>query len=242
LYRLALAEKGLTRAFGAEGIQWLPNQESVLDQEAQGSVREVISRYANVAQRVTATRMDRSYAYKRLPSLKSDRITALVRLSLSPPPGHQEQHEGLCNAVQNGWVEIVLALLEWEGRPDFKDESNELMPVLSYAAKNGNMEIVKALLERGASPNIRDSRWRTLLSHAAESGTLEIVRLLLDHLDLSEDLDDEENDTPLWFAAYGGNCDVISLLFERYRDLKTKHGEERRTVISTRGMITALRH
>ena len=86
---------------------------------------------------------------------------------------------------------------------------------LIFAAEKGHAKIVKVLLDYGSDPNFATTdHHKTALHQAALGGFLDVVELLLDSRAESDPLDDN-NCSPLWWAAMYGYHKLVKILLER---------------------------
>ncbi|KAF4999927.1 hypothetical protein FGRMN_2165 [Fusarium graminum] len=211
LYRWALKDHSATN-FGRNGIHWLSERRLSLTPEFRSSIGEVIDRYDEVLRGVYDP--PPSYVRGRKPALEigSDRTSMLINLTLPTSANWTLQSKGnaLCLAAKQGWVEIVLALLEMGAVPESRGPDD--IPALSCAAQSQDIEIFEVLLKGGAPPNARDPEERTPLTWAAGSGNLRAVELLIDNAEVDVTIENRSGDTALWWAADGGHVDVMMLL------------------------------
>lgn len=115
-------------------------------------------------------------------------------------------------AAQNGYVDVVNALLETKKINPSKANDNGSTPLM-MAAQDGHIEIVLALLKAGADPNILNAKGKTALFTAALNGHVKVVEQLL--LGKAEpNKVDSFGTTPLSMAAYGGHLAVLDKLIE----------------------------
>jgi ankyrin repeat protein len=116
----------------------------------------------------------------------------------------------LPSAASNGWIEVVMALLDLSVLVDGSD--NEGRVAISYFAEFGNVAMTKTLLEHGASPAKKDKHGRTPLWWAARRGRTKVVKLLLDTGESDPDSMDSDGRTPLSQASENGHEAIIQLL------------------------------
>ncbi len=102
---------------------------------------------------------------------------------------------------------------------------------LQLAAFFGNKEVVEFLAARGAdvnaiSRNTTFARGVPILQSAVASGNVSVVRILLER-GASANVVNEQEGTPLYFAAFEGNAAMAKLLLDHGADtnLKTRTGE-----------------
>ena len=88
---------------------------------------------------------------------------------------------------------------------------------LSWAAINGHEDVIRELAR---SPRLdaacRDDEGRTAISFAAEFGYTWIVEFLGNLDDSVVDASDDDDLTPLYWAAYGNHLDTVKLLIEQF--------------------------
>lgn len=128
-------------------------------------------------------------------------------------------------AAQNGYLEIVRALLTVEGVDVNAAISDDGTTPLIAAAHNGHLEVVQALLNKGADVSAATTKEGvTPLSIAAQKGYLEIVRVLLDK---GADVNAARWDgiTPLMVAAYNGHLEVARALLDKGADVNATSPE-----------------
>ena len=89
---------------------------------------------------------------------------------------------------------------------------------LHGAACNGNIECVKLLIDTGADVNAQSCNQRSALHCSAEDGNVEIAALLL-QADANPNLKDSKGKTPLDYAVWNNDRDMITLI--RNHDGKT---------------------
>ncbi|SPN98681.1 uncharacterized protein DNG_01725 [Cephalotrichum gorgonifer] len=130
--------------------------------------------------------------------------------------GEQARRTPISAAAEEGWLSVVLALLQYDIRVNLVD-SDRRTP-LHYAARNGRLEVGTALLahkvgtDAAANVNAPDYRRYTPLHLAARQGHVEFIELLLK--DRGDDIDKEarsrEGEAPLHVAV--GHPRVVELL------------------------------
>lgn len=117
-------------------------------------------------------------------------------------------------ACSFGSVERSRMLLDAGAEVDAQDEDG--WTPLHFAAQVGSRECVSLLLGRGARSQTVNRIKQTALHVAASQGNHDVVLALLDsaNSDLINILDDNGANALFW-AAYGGNPDIVKLLLER---------------------------
>ena len=89
-----------------------------------------------------------------------------------------------------------------------------LLDRLLDAVKDNDIQTVRTQIQRGMSVDSSDPDGNTLLMLASREGRPEMVKVLLD-LKASPKHRNSVGDSPLMFAALGGNLDVVRLLVDR---------------------------
>ncbi|XP_061190501.1 uncharacterized protein LOC133198422 [Saccostrea echinata] len=93
--------------------------------------------------------------------------------------------------------------------------------VLHGAAWGGNVNVFKLLIEKGLDFKSTTNKGKTVLHQSCMNGKLEMCKYLVNkHSELIEISDDDE-ETALHDAAWGGNVDVFKLLIEKGLDFKS---------------------
>lgn len=108
---------------------------------------------------------------------KSEYFEAAFKVENLATKGSQE--EKLLNAVKNGDIERVKALIG--AGANLKARDSEDFTALMIAAKNGYTEIARNLLNAGANVDAKTKFGRTALFNAAEGNNAETVKLLIAH-------------------------------------------------------------
>ncbi len=125
--------------------------------------------------------------------------------SLSP----EDMHTGMVNAVKNGDLEKLQALITVGGNVHQVDEKGNSLA--HAAAKNGQIEILKLLAAQHVNLNHRNHASRTALHDAAKHGQIDVVRYLLDQ-GCDNDDTDSKGYTPLLLAAESDHAEIVKLL------------------------------
>ena len=109
-------------------------------------------------------------------------------------------------ALQSGQMEAAHVLLRNNADVNAKDEKG-LTPLL-LAVVNNQVGVIPDLLKLGASPATQDLTLKNSLHYAAESGNTEAAKLLIEATrSILHDVD-EENRTPIHYAAGFGHAKV----------------------------------
>lgn len=148
-------------------------------------------------------------------------VDVLLRYEAEVDPVNAMSETPLMVASKLGHTPVVRRLLQEEHMQiDFRDDEDRTP--LSFAAQFGHYEVIRLLLDKGVDPNLKDERGRIPLSIAAgwDRNRLE------EHLDINSRDDDER--TPLFYAAQFGHYEVICLLLDRGADPDLS-GEQGRT-------------
>ncbi|KAM0452318.1 hypothetical protein ACHAO4_005529 [Trichoderma viride] len=212
LYRWAMSTSDMKK-FSSDGLKWLAAQKSSRGQEISPAVGKVIDRYLNIEKRVnhqeTTTDDD-----------DNGLTSTLLRLTLPTTRASMtagEKNKILCSAAEQGWTEVVLALLELGADPDFKDASKNSQTALSLAAKGNKINAVTELVRWGAFPNSVDEWDQTPLAHASDKGHDIVAKILLDDQRIDPDAKDQWGQTPLMLATWKGHEAIAKLLINTGR-------------------------
>ena len=130
-------------------------------------------------------------------------------------------------AVMDNNIEMAELLLK------YKADVNETVyltdSVLILAIDNNNMEMVKLLLSYGADIDYQGFRGRTALFSALEHNrkeNIEMVKLLIKNkadVNIAYDGDDENEETPLMYAAMKGYKETVKILIENKADINKRN-------------------
>lgn len=110
-------------------------------------------------------------------------------------------------ALTSGQMETAKVLLSHGADVNAKDDQGRT-PLL-LAVMNEQIEVIPILLHLGASPAMQDINLKNSLHHAAENGNMEAAKLLIEVAKRSLHDVDENNSSPLHYAARYGNANVI---------------------------------
>lgn len=144
-------------------------------------------------------------------------------------------NQALARAVEQGDLDLTLAILKKGADPDHFDRSES---VLMWAASYGYTEIVRALLQNGASVEAKtvngdydENLGKTALFFAAAKGQSEIVELLLANK-ANSNVSTPGGLTALMSAVRGkGTPQIISALIKAGANVNAKR-QDGRTVLS----------
>lgn len=132
--------------------------------------------------------------------------------------GHHRGCTALCAAVEEGHIEVVKTLLEFN-QTDlfFKDDDGR--GLLHYASRSGHADIIRLLKEKTLDLNLQDVTDGFTPLHVAvleNSAAAPIVKLLLD-LGADPNIPDNDGSTPFALAhtSWYGQSDVANALKER---------------------------
>ena len=140
-----------------------------------------------------------------------DKVRALLDsgLAADTPIDYGENSETpLMKAAREGTVEIARLLLARGAKVNAKDGENSTALEAAISRDQGAM--VALLLEAKADPNSVNKYMQSALSNAAAAGNLELTELLL-KAKANPELPGLAL-TPMMFAAFAGNGDLIRLL------------------------------
>jgi ankyrin repeat domain-containing protein 50 len=125
----------------------------------------------------------------------------------------QNLENALPLAAQNGWNEVVRALLGLGAVVDGQDEDNRTA-ISHYCAQKGAVSMVKELLEFGSHADLPDKNSRTPLLWAAKTGDYDVVKALCETGKVIIDSADDKGRSPLSWAAENNYREVVRLLRE----------------------------
>ena len=121
-------------------------------------------------------------------------------------PLHNACRRGhLHSACAGGCVALVRTLLH-DHNADVNAQDNDNNTPLHVAAANGKEDVALALInEFGCDTNIRGSEYgRTVLHSACEGGCVALVKTLIRDHNADVNAQDDDNNTPLHYAAANG--------------------------------------
>ena len=117
-------------------------------------------------------------------------------------------------AVKDNKYSIISCLLDAGANIEETDALGK--SALIIAADDKSLKLMTVLLQRGANPNAQDKRKRTCMHYLAMSRPndirLEMAKLLVAAGMTEINTDDIDHYTPLHYAAYKGNVELIRLM------------------------------
>lgn len=116
-------------------------------------------------------------------------------------------------ASRRGSKELIELLLEQKANPLAVDAAGR--PPILLAVIDGNVSAVETMLSREVPATLGNPKTGTLLHHAAEGDSTRVVELLLEHGAELEAKDPANGRTPLFWAAIGGQTEVVNVLLAR---------------------------
>ncbi|KAL4657022.1 ankyrin repeat domain-containing protein 50-like [Arapaima gigas] len=170
----------------------------------------------------------------------ADMVQLLLSRGADPELMDSQGQTPLILAARQGYVNVVLALLDWAARsgPDgarmVNHADSEGWTALRSAAWGGHVEMVCMLLDAGAEVDGCDSEGRTALRAAAWGGHEDILLTLLSK-GAQVDQPDREGRTPLIAAAYMGHRDAMEILLDAGAEVDRPDGDGR-TALSVAAM------
>eukprot|EP00795_Rhopilema_esculentum_P014080 gene14080-5067_t len=120
-------------------------------------------------------------------------------------------------AIYNGNSEVARLLLTKGASVNVRDCLGTT-PLL-LAVEKGNHTLVLSLLESGAVSSDQDNKLKTGLHYAIEKESFQLVNLLLDDCKELISKKDEENRSPLHYAAESGCAEILKYIVERTMQL-----------------------
>ena len=124
----------------------------------------------------------------------------------------------LHTACKEGFVEIVKEILRRNhGRAKELVESrdNTFNAPMHLAVESGDLETVKVLLLYRANPSVQNDTEVVPMHIAAGQGYIDIARVLLECDDFCKDLLDDEQQSPLHYAAKNNQVAMIKFLISK---------------------------
>lgn len=111
-----------------------------------------------------------------------------------------------CSGISSGFDKIVEVLLANESPIDDKDDCG-MTPFLT-AAREGNCSLATLLMKHGADVTKQDVHLKTALHFAVQNGCRKLAALLITQKKMLIRVKDENNQTPLHYAAKHGHTEV----------------------------------
>lgn len=151
----------------------------------------------------------------------------------SSSPKAMDNHQ--CPSEDDGQVAEAEAVEVEEINPVTPEEARQALEdmgipysqssFIEYAAE-GNLEVVQLFVWAGMSVNVQPYTARTVLVSTRENPTA------LDHLESSwfPQEGEEDNDTALMKAAYGGHLEVVKFLLSNWADMHIKNQQEQNVI------------
>lgn len=217
LYRWSLAQMqhNVRQEFGARGIEQMASKF--------GTTNPIVALHSTVAERINGTKvksqgwMDEFHRAVR----NCKRADALYNLCFAGNfiPHNFSKH--LSPAAQNGWDEIVYALLELKPNPNDQDDDGRTL--VSYCAESGLRQSLRRLIDMNADLDLADKYKMTPLAYAAMNGRENIVRLLIKtgQVGLKGSGDSCER-TPLWLATDQDHFGTVAELIDKGANVNMK--------------------
>ncbi|PTY40331.1 ankyrin repeat domain-containing protein [Brachyspira hampsonii] len=141
----------------------------------------------------------------------------------------------LSHAVMDNNIEMAELLLKYKA--DVNTVVNDGDTALILAVDNNNMEMVKLLLSYGADIDYQGFRGRTALFCALEYNrkeNIEMVKLLIKNkadVNIAYDGDNENEETPLMYAAMKGYKETVKILIANKADINKKNSNNANALI-----------
>ena len=124
----------------------------------------------------------------------------------------------LHTACKEGFVEIVKEILHCNhdrAKELVEAQDNTKNTPMHFAVESGNLETVKVLLLYKANPSEPNDNEVVPMHLAAAQGYIDIARILLDCHDFCKDLLDDQQQSPLHYAARNSQVAMIKFLISR---------------------------
>ncbi|OEJ14027.1 hypothetical protein BFL38_04630 [Brachyspira hampsonii] len=141
----------------------------------------------------------------------------------------------LSHAVMDNNIEMTELLLKYKA--DVNTVVNDGDTALILAADNNNMEMVRLLLSYGADIDYQGFRGRTALFCALEYNrkeNIEMVKLLIKNkadVNIAYDGDNENEETPLMYAAMKGYKETVKILIANKADINKRNSNNANALI-----------
>ena len=116
-------------------------------------------------------------------------------------------------AVKNKNANVVKMLLEAGADVTAVGSGYECTPLHFAAEHNKSADVIRALVEAGAAVDARDKKYQRTPLHVAarENKSVDVIRALV-KAGAAVDACDEDQWTPLYYAAYHNQCNVQPLI------------------------------
>ena len=121
-------------------------------------------------------------------------------------------------ACKEGFVEIVKEILRRNhdrAKELVEAQDNTKNTPMHFAVESGDLETVKVLLLYKANPSEPNDNEVVPMHLAAAQGYIDIARVLLDCHDFCKDLLDDQQQSPLHYAARNNQVSMIKFLISR---------------------------
>ncbi|KAH0432073.1 hypothetical protein CcaCcLH18_06728 [Colletotrichum camelliae] len=213
--------------FGLDGLDWIEKRASKWKRP--DPVFQIIDRYITFGRLWRMESSERIFTTAEVLEAFAQhrRGECFLKLSRARKFVHLDSRgrDVLSLASENGWLEVVTAILHMGYKVDVEDSFKRT--ALSYASQHGHNDVVEVLIKRQADPDARDLNGRTPLSYASENGQVEAMRILINESDVSVDATDTIR-TSLHWAAAGGHIPSLELLLEKRANIEA-HDEKGQT-------------
>ncbi|ORX42663.1 ankyrin [Piromyces finnis] len=133
----------------------------------------------------------------------------------------------VCGAEKEN-INLVKYLIEDIGL-DINIQNKDGCTPLHYACEQGNENIVKYLIEKGADTSIKNNNGRISLhcTCKAKRESVNIVKYLIEKRGLNINIKDNYRFTPIHYACYKGNENIVKYLIKNGVDPKIKNEDGR---------------
>ena len=129
-------------------------------------------------------------------------------------------------AADGGDVAGILSRLRDNPRFNVNWTDASLWTALHNASQYGHVEVVKVLLAHpDINANLKNWRGQTSFSKGCEYARVSVVCGLLKDPRVNITLEDNAGRSPLWWASYNGQLEVVEWLITSGRDLGDANGK-----------------
>ena len=142
-------------------------------------------------------------------------------------------NEALIKAVDAGYLDIIVALLDKGADVDARDSLGET--ALQKAVKLGHDKIIRILIDRGADINVQDRFGETAILKCAKNGKKKIATLLLER-GANVNVKNVENETALIKAVENGYDKIVALLLNNHASVNERDKNYRTPLMLAAGM------